>query len=350
MREDLLEKIVNDIESLKILHHHYVSSARLLELSLLVTLPGEVVTLVGPSRAGKTQLVKEATRASYPCNDGISMPVVYVEAENASRDGEFSSKAFMVACLRAVHHPIYGRVSGDFDDERGVPLRFKNVTEATLRDAFETTLIGRSVKVFIVDEAHHVEYIRGGIVAAARMLDSLKCLASKTGVKLVLAGSYKLLDIVSHAPHFLGRQLPMEFPRYRSEFEQDVVEWKRIILAFSEPLAPFAKADEMQGWAKLLFEGSFGCVGHLSLWLRAAMAKAVWKGREVIIEEDLIATRIPEHMSRSIVNEIKAGEKAMETIHVEAPAKTVRKVVRSRRTRPFQRNARRSPRGGRSQP
>lgn len=348
MRDDtLLKKIVDDIVSMKIHHRQFDSAVRHIELSLLVAFPGEVLTLVGPPRAGKTRAIFGATKASYPSMGNASSPVVYVEAENSSREGEFSSKAFMISCVDAIKHPLFG---SKLADNEWLADRLYEGTESKLRDAFEAALVGCSKEIFVVDEAQHFEYIRGGIPAAVRMFESLKCLANKTQVKMVVAGSYKLLEIVCHSPHFLGRQHLIEFPRYRVETEGDIVEWMRILMAFSDVMAPYVTHAAMQSWARMLFEGSFGCIGQLSRWLRDAMALAALNDRQAIVKEDLIATRMPEAMAHSILGEIEWGERTMVEVRAEQKFAMARDKRTQRSSKPFQRNARRSPRGGRSLP
>lgn len=369
---DWIKTATREWQTLKVLHPHYVANVRRLQLALFVTLPGEIITLVGPSRVGKTRSLREAAERTYPPNAGErrneQRPVVFVEAENASQDGAFSTKAFMVQCLRAIEHPIYGLTGPDDPWHGRTQSRAHRATEAALRDAFEIGLRMCGTEVLIVDEAHHISYVRGGPKAAAQVLDSLKCLANKTQVKLVLTGAYSLLDLLALAPHLLGRQQPLEFPRYRLTAPGDVKAWKQVLLAFNnapifaDRAACAEHTERLDMWAQLLYNGSLGCVGHLSRWLRAALIHADAEGLEGLNEAALLATRLPDTQAAQLAADILAGERTMTraTERLPAPQRTshsrisatpassaLAKSAKRRQAAPFQRNVRRSPRGGR---
>lgn len=339
-------------ETMKVLHHHYVANVQQLQLALFATMPGEIITLVGPSRVGKTKSLCEAIAAAYPANTKLQKPVIFVEAENASKGGEFSTKAFMVQCLRAIGHPMFCDERSDNFLTTQYQSRVYRATEAVLRDAFEAALSMCGTIVLVVDEAHHIGYAPGGAAAAARILDSLKCLANKTRVKLVLAGSYELLNLIALAPHLLGRQQPLEFPRYKASNPEDVDYWRQLLLAFDQRLVFEKKGDSLQAWAKLLFEGSFGCAGHLSRWLRSCLAFIASNGLPCITEAALLATRMPDAQAKELAAEILAGERSIARMGAarRSLGDSTRPTKNSRKksSKPFQRNPRRSPRGGRS--
>lgn len=344
--------ILQQWETMKVLHPRYVTNVRQLQLALLVTMPGEVITLVGPSRVGKSKSLKEALALTYPASTKHHKPVVVVEGENASIGGEFSTKAFAVQCLRAIEHPMFCTVKSENPMADQYKSRVHRATEGVLRDAFEAALLMCGTKVLVIDEAHHFGYARGGPVAAARILDSLKCLANKTQVKLILAGSYRLLDLLALAPHLLGRQHPLEFPRYRTSNSEDVMSWRQILTAFGQGLLVEKSGDCLQAWGKLLFDGSFGCVGHLSRWLRACLAYTVLNELPSITRPSLLATRLPDMQADELVAEILEGERSIarggEARCLPDKLPEIPRRLKKIRSRPFQKKARRSPRGGRS--
>ena len=78
--------------------------------ALLVTAsPGDVVSITGPSRGGKSKLISELCSllvgGAGIKKDG-KMPVVIVEAVNVGPHGSFSTKAFIQRLLDALDHPI----------------------------------------------------------------------------------------------------------------------------------------------------------------------------------------------------------------------------------------------------
>lgn len=347
-----IESTLRKWQEMKVPHHHYVANVQQLQLALFAAMPGEIITLVGPTRVGKTRSLREAMSVAYPSKHKNRRSVIFVEAENASKNGEFSTKAFTVQCLRAIEHPMFCEQDMDDPLQSQYRSRVHRATEGVLRDAFEGALSTCRTEVLVVDEAHHIQYAPGGSASAARILDSLKCLANKTQIKLVLAGSYALLDVVALAPHLLGRQHPLEFPRYKITSSEDVAAWKQLLHAFNEGLEIDTAAGSLQAWAKLLFEGSFGCAGHLSRWLRSCLAYTASHSLPYVTEAALIATCLPDAQAKELANEILAGERSIarlgttqaERFPPNAPSAKPAKG----QPKPFQRKPRRSPRGGRS--
>jgi len=281
------------------------------------------------------------------------MKAVMVDAENSAKNGEFSTKDFMISCLKAIHHPIYGIPAPE--DQWGLKLDqlVNKTSEATLRQAFERALELRQTEYLVIDEAHHVMYVPGGDAAAARVLDSWKCLANKTKVKLVLSGSYKLLPLLGLAPHMVGRQGPLDFGRYGTT-PSDVDNWEQVIRKFSE-LLKFEDQESLSTWNKVLFDGSLGCVGLLSRWLRSCLASMHSDGLHVLTLDILLSDRLPAVQESKLLEEILVGEHDLKRLHettgVKPATPPVGKEDKKRGVkggRPFQRNSRRSQAGGRS--
>ncbi len=281
------------------------------------------------------------------------MRVVMVEAENSSKGGEFSTKAFMVACLKAIRHPIYGGPANDDLWGSKFDQLLHKTSEATLRDAFERALKLRQVEYLVIDEAHHVQYVAGGDNAATRVLDSWKCLASKAKVKLVLSGSYKLLSLLGLAPHLIGRQQPLNFGRYKATSRTEVENWEQVLREFNE-LLQLKDGESLSTWNRTLFDGSLGCVGLLSQWIRACLASMLADEADTVTLERLQSTRLPSLQERDLLAEILIGEEDLKRAHEQisppvqssAPKPASEKKTSTRK--PFQRKSRRSAAGGRA--
>lgn len=300
------------LKTTKVLHRNYEIARKQLTIASRAVMKGELIVLVGPSRVGKTRCLRDAldiSEANRP-GDDQRMPVVIVEASNDSKNGEFSTKAFMAACLRSIHHPIYGVPDEDDPWEERLQARIHRTPEGTLRAAFERAIGLRRTERVVFDEAHHVRYAPGGDTAAARILDSYKCLANRTNINLVLTGSYQLLDLLLLAPHLLGRQIPLEFPRYRADTREDVAAWQQTLRTFSKHLV-FDKGESLCDWGDYLFQGSQGCVGQLLSWLRAALTGLLTSNGETMSRDVLERARKPGAQEESILAEILKGEQQL---------------------------------------
>jgi len=345
---------IDQIQLSKIEHKRYVSVRRKIAARLRAILPGELMVLVGPPRVGKSRCICDALSISEENKPDakLAMSAVMVDAENSAKNGEFSTKDFMISCLKAIHHPIYGTPA------EGDPWGFKldqllhKTSEATLRQAFERALELRQTEYLIIDEAHHVKYVPGGDAAAARVLDSWKCLANKTKVKLVFSGSYKLLPLLALAPHMVGRQSPLDFGRYKAT-PSDISNWEQVLREFSK-LLKFDNDESLSTWNRLLFEGSLGCVGLLSRWLRSCLASMLSEGLDTLTLKALLADRLPTVQEGKLLEEILLGEADMKQFHETSKAQPLPqeadielKSSRKKNGRPFQRHSRRSPAGGR---
>lgn len=359
---DWIPAALDALKATKVLHRNYEIARKQLTVASRAVMKGELIVLVGPSRVGKTRCLKDALDIREPNepSDDQRMPVVIVEASNDSKNGEFSTKAFMAACLRAIHHPIYGVPDEDDPWEERLQAKIHRTPEGTLRAAFERAIGLRRTERGVFDEAHHVRYAPGGDSAAARILDSYKCLANRTNINLVLSGSYQLLDLLLLAPHLLGRQIPLEFPRYRADVREDVAAWQQILRTFSKHLV-FDKGESLCDWGDYLFQGSQGCVGQLLSWLRAALTALLTTNGEAMSHDVLERTRKPSAQEASILSEIVKGEQQLARVkraiaRCEARAEGrdaseaggEKEDERKGQTRkPFQRKSRRNPVGGR---
>lgn len=349
MSEAWIQAAVEQIKTEKINHRSYTRAVADIFNALAVAQGGELIVVVGPSRVGKSRAIAEAVKSavgSHAHSETLS-PYVVIEAENASTQGTFSTKSFMRAACEAVRHPIYG-VAHESDPWRErLDARINRTPEGMLRDAFEHALRIRKTRFVVIDEAHHVAYVAGTRAKAVAVLDSWKCLANKTGIVLCLVGSYQMLDMIAQAPHLLGRQRPIEFPRYRLESPDDLIAFEQLLEAWSRPVR-FERGQSLRTWNQYLFTHSFGCAGHLCMWLRAALGFVNSRQQEVLSEDAFRATRLPADQEKEIAAEILRGEQSIGARPGGTSASTTDKSDATRRRKPFQRATQRFKRNGRA--
>ncbi len=334
--------------------HPKFQAAEAQSLAALITAdPGEVLVVLGPSRIGKSSLVKrmKSSLVGDLADDG-SMPIVSMVLENASTQGTLLSSSSIKSALEAVSHPMFGMNLPD--DPWGLQrmMKYQRVQESTLRTAFENALKYRQVKYVFIDEAHHLSYSKGGIDAGVAILDSLKCLAARTGVVLVLVGGYQLLSMVRRQPHLIGRKLQTHFGRYRMDMEEDVLNFERILLQYSKHLR--LEDSSLRMWNEYLYKGSLGCIGLLRGWLRDALNEAWISGAEVLTREHLDASRKADAELEVLLADILVGEAALLEVSadrsVAAHPPHLPGATRKARPKPFTANPRRFPVADRRDP
>lgn len=369
MTINMIKLLIEELKNIRVPHDAYLKAVKRMVNAINAAAAGEMIVFVGPSRVGKSRCIFEACGVVFPQNDenhethtpnGATkqetyMPFVFVEAENASKNGEFSTKAFMIECLKAIKQPIYGVATPDDPWEVKINALRHRTPERMLREAFENALILREVQVLVIDEAQHIEYVNGGITAAAKVLNSWKCIANKCKVKIILSGSYGLLSLVSLAPHVIGRQRPIEFPRYRVDVLEDIVSWEEILTTLGRLVPSNGNEKILCQWNEFLIKESIGCMGHLLRCLRATLGEMLAHDETVITKGAIQRSCLPMPQLLAVTEEVEDGERFLlgwslndaESNIVEKPTADVQSK-RKKKPKPFQRNARRSSFRGRA--
>lgn len=325
---------------------------------LVCASPGEVICITGPSRAGKSLLIRRLVQMLFGENrfdeTGL-LPAVIVEAVNAGPHGGFSTKAFTQRLLESVKHPLFSMKGQDLDDLLAMQ-KMDRSTEATLRMALEHALIARGTKYLFIDEAQHVKYASRDAQASFAVMDSWKCLAQTTGLVLVLVGAYPILDIVKHSPHLLGRNHQVHFPRYHANSE-DIFAFGDLLQKYSSLLNLDPAMNSLTDVVELMYEGSLGCIGLLKAWLKRADAVASYHGVPVT-KDLLLSRRLTDIDLREIGAEIQAGERclARTPAATKAGSASVKPAVEAKGSvpakaqgKPFQRKPTRTSAGNRTE-
>ncbi|WP_455387577.1 AAA family ATPase [Petrachloros mirabilis] len=353
------------IHTLRINHRNWKQATSETFAALSFAVPGEVIAITGPSRAGKTRLIETMEEMLAPPQPLLApgiMPVVSVLATNCSVRGTFSTKSFTLRALRALNHPFFsnGEHGGNWD--LNILRKLERIPEHVLRQAWEEALVARKTRYLFIDEAQHVARANSGLKEAAAILDSWKCLGQATNIVIVLVGAYPLLTVLKQSPHLLGRKTQIHLPRYRADID-DLQEFSTILLAYSEKLVLPRSVPSLRQWEPLLYKETFGCIGLLEKWLRRALTLVHANGEEVLQKKHLLATRMAAADLKEIAKEIEAGEKhlrehmdllpddlddsAEEPQHDLEPPKKEAKEKPKKKPKPFQAKPRNNPIGGR---
>lgn len=302
--------------------------------------PGEVISIIGPTRAGKSSLIRELFKAlcGSPSSFEVgTLPFVIVDLVNDDKQASFSTKAFLHQALELVDHPIYSIKNYEWDDERRLQ-RIERATEKTLNRALIRGLVNRKTRFLVIDEAQHIKYAGRNTMAAQGVMDALKCIALKAGVVLVLSGTYAMLPAIQGSSHLVARTHKVHLPRYYN-VEEDLPEFGWILSHYDKLLTLDKSLPSILDCAELLYYGSFGCIGQVRAWLYHSSVKAATVGTGITEAIILDALKTEEEL-KSIAIEIEEGERLLgceqqESLKLAGEVALSKK--RKARPKPFQR-------------
>lgn len=338
-----------NVLEVKVSHRQWTNAFKEAFAVLSMASAGDVVCIVGPSRAGKSRLIHELRRQLENGNSysetGL-LPVISVEAVNAGPNGAFSTKAFTLRLLEAVRHPMLS-MHGDNSLTLSAANKIERSTESILRQALERALKHRGVRYLFIDEAQHVRYASKQSQAPCAVMDSWKCLAQTSGLVLVVVGAYPILEVLRNSPHMLGRKKQIHLSRYGAT-EQEVLEFAKICRAFEQAMGDYVQSNLLVSHTQYLHERTCGCIGLLKSWLKHALTLAHLNGCQVDLQL-LEQTMMSDSDLLEISKEIAEGERLLfssprtlpkDNGGTPAPKKPAGK--------PFNRNPKRYEKGNRS--
>jgi hypothetical protein len=243
--------------------------------------PGTMVLGIGPSRVGKTTLIRllEERLLAYAKaqmqRDPTFIPLVSITAPEPG-SGRFDWIDFYKPVLRQLGNPFV-----DSDTAR-IPTR-------QMREALEAAYLERKPLAIIVDEAHHLAKVRSGRRLQDH-LDHLKYFENLTGVSHILVGTYEMRPFRKVNPQLACRSVDVHFPRYDLTKEEDCQIFRSVLWALQRQL-PVEEEPLLaeQHW-EMLYARSIGCIGLLKLHLNRALALALGEGAKTVTEHHLRQT------------------------------------------------------------
>lgn len=227
--------------------------------------PGTMVLVIGPSRVGKTTLIRMleerllAKSKELMASDPSIIPFASILAAG-SDTSRFEWAEYYRAVLRALHDP--------FVDGKIARIRTKE-----LREAMETALLERRPLAIIVDEAHH-------LAEASRMsrlqsqLNHLKHFENATGVSHILVGTYEMRPFRKVNAQLACRSVDVHFPRYDATIDQEAQVFQSVLWALQRQL-PVEKEPPLVDHWEFLYARSIGCIGLLKMHLNRALNLAL---------------------------------------------------------------------------
>ncbi|SEI67371.1 TniB family NTP-binding protein [Frateuria terrea] len=328
-----INEIAKRIRQTIVSHPYYNLTFRRIFNHCGIAQPGTAITLVGPTRVGKTMLSHKLAKALI--GEDVhpeQRPLIRVEA--AATDGGFISSRYMtLQMLTAVGHPFHGM--GSYE------IRAKD-SESHIRRQLVSGLEYRGTKFIVIDEAHHLLRTKSNHKAEG-VLDSMKCLGNEAKCVVVFIGGYEILRHQFRSAHLNGRLLTVEFSNYG--VDEEGYELFSRLLATVDAMLPWARGQTLLAHREMIYRGTSGCYGQLVHWTLGALAEMAARGESALRKSHFLETR-KEVQVDVIRQDIEEGKRMLAGLPPSPRAPDEARPTGKRARRPFQRRPKRDPVGG----
>ena len=328
-----IEKITKRLRQTIVSHPYYNLTFHRLFNHCALAQPGTVITLVGPTRVGKTMLSHKLANALVGENHNPEQrPLIRVEA--AATDGGFISSRYMtLQLLSAVGHP--------FHEVGSYEIRSKD-PESLIRRQLVSGLEYRGTKFIVIDEAHHLLRTKSNRKAEG-ILDSMKCLGNETKSIVVFVSGYEILRHQFRSAHLNGRLHTLEFSNYG--VDEEGLELFSRLLATVDAMLPWARGQTLLAHREMIYRGTSGCYGQLVHWTLGALAEMAARGESVLRKIHFLETR-KEVQIDVIRQDIEEGKRMLAGLPPSPRESDEARPTEKSARRPFQRRPKRDPVGG----
>jgi AAA domain len=278
-------------------------------------IPGSLIFVFGPSGVGKTTLrLRTEQRITSELlteldSDPSRLPVVGIEAISPDV-GNFNWKQFYKFVLEALDEPcIKHKVKLPLDDENEV-LKQRLHAPRDLRHATERAIEFRKPVSLLVDEAQHLAKVSSGRKLKDE-LDSIKSLANRTKIPIVLLGTYELLPFRNLSAQLSRRSVDVHFQRYRANHTEEAKSFRNVLWSFQNHLPVHETPDLVGDW-DYFYERSIGCVGIVKDWLVRALFKALKDDGSCLTRKQIEKSALSVSQVEKMLSEAIEGESLLQ--------------------------------------
>lgn len=245
----------------------------------------QLVVIYGPPGAGKTKtcdLVENLLAHHFRGDleaDPRTVRVVRTEAP-AAVGTAFAWREFLIEAIGALGDPVTDRLVGTADLDGTAPgpqIRPARLGANEMLRIAARRYKRRGVRVLLIDEAQHIA-VAPKLIDVRRDLDVLKGFANRTGVRIVLIGTYELLRFHQASGQLARRMNEIHLARYRwtvAHEQAAFADVAREMLGCIKGLDEAAITESIES----CYERSLGCVGELRDWLVQAEHEFRTSGR-----------------------------------------------------------------------
>lgn len=265
--------------------------------------------LTAPSGAGKSTVLDELEKhvfgeaRTWP--EDIR-PLIRVSA-NKAQQGRFSQKKLIFDLFSQVEDPFRGshaltRSTGHFV---GRESKLEDYAEWRWTGYLSQLLVAYGVKDILIDEAN-LMCLAPGRQDPTDYLDALRVLAHEAKVRILLAGTYALLEVWNHNAQVNRRCVTLPIARYLRETEEQQKDFLRVLLAIERDLK--LKRGLLTSNADSYYESSYGIPGEVYSHVKRALVFQAADKCSVLQPKHLVAARhLPRQLAR-LREEVDAGE------------------------------------------
>jgi AAA domain len=303
----------------KILHKKMMSVGADIQGAIHRRADEGIIFVMGPTRVGKTTVFKHLVNSLLKdymqemIADPGCIPVAGMEMPSYPRG--YIWKDHWVGCLEALNEPMIEHKTAsripDVSDDRVFREKVReSKTETILRRAFENAAKKRKLRVFCIDEAHHLTLVPYAKMYRAQ-LEVIKSVASRSHAVQVLFGTYDLLKLRNANGQLGARAKTIHFSRYRPDTKDDLKSFADVATSLASYM-PLAELPSLEKDMDYCFEMCLGCVGLLKIWMIDALGDALENGQRTLSRKDLERHEPPLDVLEKISDEIVKGEAALE--------------------------------------
>lgn len=307
-------------------HAHY--NACMKELMRLAERSGSsgVVILTGPTGSGKTHMARHLynhlkSRFSKDVIQESEMestfqayaPVVGIRAV-PPRANSFDWQDFYVRLLESLGD-LLAEKKLLISDQMSLFAEFPSISPAesmkvmALQRKIEKSLRMRKTRVLIIDEAHHILMCKDPDQQRF-IFEQLKSLTDETGIKLILVGTYDLIDIQDHSGQLMRRSEILHLKRYDYIDKFQLVDFYRalkgLIRVLPIPLSHDISKDP--DLCDFFYKKSAGCIGILKELFLNCIQRAIEENKKEIDKETVEKSAKSNLAISTILREAMNGE------------------------------------------
>lgn len=246
--------------------------------------PGELALCIGPSGAGKTSLSRLIGERVYGAparwREG-TIPYIWVSADNPVR-GYFSPRELTRSMLVALRDPfralsveavqwnLEAALSQQIADSMALLPR-KQSSEPEMRQVIANVGRQRSLRLIIIDEANMLSLTYLNRVPTD-YLESLRTLGKKSGARVLLFGTYDMLELMGCSAQLNRSTLHIHLDRMRCEDKRGRTEFVGMLAALEAKWT--IRSGLMTSHAQELHDWTYGIPGEIDSLIRRAMMNA----------------------------------------------------------------------------